>query len=300
LHHDALLKGRELGYSCAAITLLIWSSFPVVSKLGGSGGLTIYDITALRVGLAALALAPWWVPRLLKPGLRRLKWYQTLTFSALAGVAYPLLAFGGVQFAPASHGAVLVVGMLPLFTTLLAYLALGELPGRVRVWSLCLILAGVVLILGSNLLRFGLSMVVLKGDLILLAASLVWASFTVLLKVWKVRAFDVTLAAVAVAFLIYLPIYMLWLPKGLVNAPLQQIGIQAVFQGLIVPCVAMFTYAKSTELLGSTKVVVMLSATPVVGTLLSVAFLAEQLHPGVAVGAMVVFIGAMIGAIDKG
>ncbi len=300
MHNEALLKGRELGYCCAAITLLIWSSFPVVSKLGGSGGLTIYDITALRVGLAALALAPWWVPRLLNPGLRRLKWYQTLTFSVLAGIAYPQLAFGGVQFAPASHGAVLVVGMLPLFTTILAYLALGEFPGRVRIWSLCLIVAGVALILASNVFRFGFSLVVFKGDLILLAASLVWASFTVLLKVWKVRAFDVTLAAVALAFMIYLPIYMLWLPKGLADAPFQQIGFQAVFQGLVVPCVAMFTYAKSTELLGSTKVVVMLSATPVVGTLLSVAFLAEQLDPGVALGAMIVFMGAMIGAIDRG
>lgn len=296
---STLFTGREAGYCFAAITLLIWSSFPVVSKLGGSGGLTIYDITALRVGLAALALAPWWVPRLLNPVQRRLKWYQTLTFSLLAGIAYPLLAFGGVQFAPASHGAVLVVGMLPLFTSVLAHVLLNELPSRVRMLSLGLILAGVAMIFVSQIARTGFSQVILKGDLILLCASLVWALFTVLLRVWKVRAFDVTLGAVAVAFLLYLPIYLLALPKGILEAPIQQTAIQALFQGLVVPCVAMFTYAKSTELLGSTKVVVMLSATPVVGTLLSVAFLSEHLYPVVALGAMIVFVGAMIGAIEK-
>ena len=49
----------DAGYFYAAITLLIWSGFVVVSRLGSTGTLTPYDIDALRIGTSALVLAPW-------------------------------------------------------------------------------------------------------------------------------------------------------------------------------------------------------------------------------------------------
>lgn len=292
-------RPAEAGYFYAAVTLLIWSSFVVVSRYGSTGSLTTYDIAALRIGTAALVLSPWWVPRLLRPHLRQLKLYQSLSFAVLAGIAYPLIAYTGFLFAPANHGAVLISGMLPFFTSILAFFLLGDRPGHVRVAGLVLIMAGVVTLLSTSFLSRGVGEKVLLGDLILLCASVVWSLFTVLLKRWQVRAFDVTLGVSAVSALIYLPIYLLFLPKHITTAPMGDIVLQAVFQGVIVVCVAMWTYARAAELLGTVRVVIMMSAVPVVGALLSIPVLGEVLTAGSALGVAITFLGAFIGAMAR-
>lgn len=290
----------DSGYVYAAVTLLLWAGFVIVSRVGGQSVLTVFDTAALRIATAALVLAPWWLPRLLRPRTRRLRWHQSLLFAALAGIAYPLLAFTGMRLAPASHGAVLVSGMLPLFTALLAFGMIGERPSLGRAGGLGLILVGVATLFAGSLARAGSSAgETLVGDLFLLSASVVWSLFTVLLKRWQVRAFDVTLGVVAVSALLYLPVYALWLPKNLAAAPLSQSLLQAGYQGIGVVCVALWTYAKAAERLGATRLVVILSGVPVVGVLMAVALLGEPLSPTTALGAAIVFVGALIGAIAR-
>nr|AMK59347.1 hypothetical protein PSPA7_1522 [uncultured bacterium UPO53] len=290
----------KAGYVYAVITLLIWSGFVIVSRHGSQGVLNPFDIAALRISTAALVLSPWWIPRLFKPALRQLKVYQSLTFALLAGILYPLIAYTGFIYAPASHGAVLISGMLPFFTSLLAFFMLGERPNTMRLMGLALILSGVCTLFGANLMGASVdTATALRGDCILLTASVMWSLFTVLLKRWQVRAFDVTLGVSAVSALIYLPIYFLFLPKHITAAPLDQIGLQAFFQGFVVVCCAMWTYAKAAEILGAVKVVIMMSAVPVVGTLLAVPILGEVLTPGIALGAAITFLGALIGAMAR-
>jgi len=285
----------DSGYFFAAITLLIWSGFVIVSRKGGTSPLNPFDIAALRISTAALVLSPWWLPRLLRPALRQLRWYQSLSFALIAGIAYPLVAYFGFRHAPAGHGAVLISGMLPFFTSLLAAVLLKERPGHVRLAGLCLILSGVVTLLWAS--HSGPA--TLMGDVILLSASLLWSLFTVLLKVWKVRAFDVTLGVTAMSALIYLPVYLLFLPKHIAAASYGDIGLQAFFQGFVVVCVAMWTYARAAEQLGSVKLVILMSGVPVIGTLLAVPLLGEVLTPAAAIGTSLTFMGALLGAMAK-
>ena len=46
------------GYLAAAGTVSIWSSFVLISRLGGKSGLTGYDVLALRLATASLLLLP--------------------------------------------------------------------------------------------------------------------------------------------------------------------------------------------------------------------------------------------------
>ena len=290
-------SNHDAGYLFAGITLLIWAGFVVVSRMGGQSALSVFDIAALRISTAAVALSPWWAPRLFRPRLRKLRWYQSLLFALLAGIGYPLVAFTGMVYAPASHGAVLISGMLPFFTSTLAFILIGERPNAGRLVGLSLILAGAGTLFFSATTGHGQS--TLLGDAILLGAGFIWSLFTILLKRWDVRAFDVTLGVTAVSALIYLPLYALFLPKHLHEASTGQIVLQAGYQGLLVVCVALWTYAKSAERLGALRTVIILSGVPVVGVLLSVALLGEPLSPGTALGAAIVFMGALIGAVAK-
>ena len=217
----------------------------------------------------------------------------------LAGITYPLASYTGFQISPASHGAVLISGMLPFFTAIFAGVLLGERPNRIRLLSLALILTGVMTLLFTSMASLPAGQSTLKGDLFLLTASCLWSLFTVLLKRWQVKAFDVTLGVAAVSALTYLPIFALFLPSHLSTASWHEIALQSFYQGFVVVCVAMWTYAKAVELLGSMRVVIMMSGVPVVGALLAVPILGEALTAGTALGAAIVFLGALLGAMAR-
>lgn len=285
----------EKGFFFAAVTLLIWSSFHLISRIAGTSALNIFDVAALRIGVSAIALSPWWLPRLFDKSKRRADPWKLLGLSLLTGITYPLISYLGYRYAPASHGAVIIVGLLPPFTALFAYKLMGEKPNRLRVVSISCVIAGVVAMLISSMARTGLDLEIATGDLIFALASLIWAAFTVLLHKWKMNPFDVTVGMAAISALIYIPIYVFLLPKSMAEASTAQIALQAIFQGLFVPCVATFTYAKAIEYLGATRTVMMLSATPVMGTLLGVGVLGEKLYPFAALGVFIVFVGSIIG-----
>ncbi|TDU28383.1 EamA-like transporter family protein [Panacagrimonas perspica] len=295
-------KGLETGYLLAAVTILIWAGFVVVSRIAGKSTLTPFDVAALRIGTAALVLSPWWVPRLLNPALRQLRWYQSALFAALAGVAYPLVCYEGFVHAPASHGAVLISGTMPFFTTIFAFVLLGERAARVRLLGLSLIAAGVAAMFAANFTgaaSAASSGSVLFGDLMFVCASALWSLFGTLLKFWKVRAFTVTLGVVAFSAMFYLPIYALALPKNLLQTPMEQVVLQAVFQGVIVVCVAMWTYAKAAELIGPSKLAVLTSLVPATATLMAIPILGESLSAAAAIGVALTSIGALMGAMAR-
>ncbi len=287
------------GYFFAGITLMIWAGFVIISRHGGTSVLTPYDIAALRIGTAAIVLSPWWLPRLLQSSRRKVSSKHAVGLALVTGIAYPLLAYGGLTLAPASHGGVLLSGMLPLFTTVLALAILKEIPSHLRLFGLSLTLLGVTTLFVSNLSGWGHGLAALPGDIMLLGASLCWALFTVLLKRWQIRPFDVTLAIVAFSAFLYLPVYALFLPKQISQAAIGDIALQAFFQGFVVVCVAMWTYAKAAEMLGAVKVVMIMSLVPVLATLLAVPFLGEALTIGSAAGALLAGLGAFIGAMAK-
>jgi drug/metabolite transporter (DMT)-like permease len=130
-------------------------------------------------------------------------------------------------------------------------------------------------------------------------ASLLWALFTALLKRWQVHAFDVTLGVVATAAITYLPIYVLFIPKHLAEASQGQIALQAFFQGVIVVCVAMWTYAKATALIGPSRLAILMASVPAVGSLLGVLVLHEALGAGAMLGVATTSAGALIGALAR-
>lgn len=288
------LSNTQRGFLFLLITLCIWSGFIIISKLSDSTALNAYDVAALRTGSAALVLSPWWLPRLVR-GLRKVPVMQALILALMAGIAYPLCAYAGFQLAPAYHGALLLPGVLPAFTMLMALLILGERPTAQRQLGVMLIVTGVVvLFLGKTVAQGDLSHI---GDLLFLGGSLSWAVFAVLIRRWNLPAFDVTLAVASYSALLYLPIYIAFLPSNLAQATMLDMATQAIYQGVIVVAVAMWTFAKATEYLGASRVGVFMSLVPIIAMMLSVLILGEALTVAAMIGVVLTVLGAMIGAI---
>ncbi len=131
-------------------------------------GLSPYFVTAGRAAVAGLLAGTTLVLLRRRPPARR----QIATFVLIAGclvVGFPGFTALAMQEVPASHGGV-VLGILPLTTSLMSALLAGERPGA-AFWLAAA--AGAALVVGFTLVEGGGALGV--GDIYLLAAVAVTA-----------------------------------------------------------------------------------------------------------------------------
>lgn len=280
------------GYFFALLTVLIWSGFILVTRLGGKSPLTPWDVTALRFGTAALVLLPVWLLR--RPRLR-FNW-RTVVLALSGGCGYGVLVYAGFKLTSAAHGAVLLPGMLPFAVALVAWLGLGERPSQQRWAGLMGIAAGVACLATDS---FGGSGSDWRGDLLVLSASFTWAIYTVLVRKWNVSAWDATLGVALVSAALYLPIYCLWLPKNLAAASLSGIVLQAAYQGILVVIVAMLFFMRAVTALGATRVGTLMALVPAVAGTTTAPLLGEPLSPWMVTGLVLVSLGAWVGSQNR-
>lgn len=273
----------------ALITASLWASFVILGRLAGSTSLNPFDLTALRFAVAAVILFPVWLFRYRFPLLN----LRMLVLAFLGGVGYALGAYAGLALAPASHGAVLLSGILPFFMAIVAWLILGEKPGAMSLRALAVIAVGVVCMVAYGWHNLRLSW---HGDVILIIASALWAFYTVLVKRWGFAPMEVTMGVALIAALFYLPVYLLWLPKEIAGASVQTLIVQGVFHGILVVIVAMWLFMQAMVRLGPTRLGAVMAIVPAVAGLAAVVVLHEEFSFLLLAGLVFTSFGAWLGA----
>ncbi|HVL76342.1 MAG TPA: EamA family transporter, partial [Noviherbaspirillum sp.] len=157
---------RAIGIAAGLAVIAIFAGFTLASRAGYAGALGPADIIALRFGVGGMILLPLFA----RHRLAGLSAAQAGALAASGGIGFALVAYNGLALAPASHGAVLMHGTLPLFTFGVISLIAPEHVG-IRTWAgLSLIGAGILLMAGDSIA--GASPRQLAGDGLLLAGSL--------------------------------------------------------------------------------------------------------------------------------
>lgn len=276
------------GYLAAGATLLIWTSFVLISRLGGKSVLTPYDMLALRLMTASLVLLPF-SASLLQGAWHDLRlWILTL----VGGLLFGLLVYGGFKFAPAAHGGILLSGLQPFFITAIVWLLSGARPTRIRSLGLTAIAIGVVCAAMPYFTHW--STATLLGDALLLLSSIAWAFYSVLSKHWGFTPWTLTRAVALGSAILYLPIYALWLPKQLAAAPLSMLLMQGLFQGVGATILAMLFFLKAVSSLGPERTSALLAMVPVAAGVLAIPLLDEALTGWLLSGLVFVSLGAYI------
>ena len=311
----ARLSERALGIGAAAITVLIWTSFILIARASADpsrgGALTPLDIAFCRIVGAALILLPWgaWLVRRdrTRPdsgaslwGLSPLPLRVTGQVGLFGGLLYAVLAYQGFVFAPAAHASVLMPGTLPLWTTLLALLVLGERISAARALGLTLIVAGGLLVGGMSLLRAFDGGEVWKGDLLFMLAASCWSAYSVLARRHRLDAVRATIAVTAFAFAVFVPVYALALAAGLVpgrllTAPLSQVLFQIVFQGWGSVVISGITFTRMIGYFGPVRSTMITALVPGLSALGAVLLLGEPLGPNLIGGLALVTLGIVFG-----
>ena len=167
---------KVMGHVYAIFTILVWGSCFVLTK-ELLKGYTAIQIIPLRMGLAYVAL---WA---LRPRTLKLPWKDELMFILIGitgGSFYFFLQNTALTYTYAANVSI-IVALSPILTVILAQLfsRSGERLGKYVYIGAAIAIAGVVLVVLNGQMSFHLNPL---GDLIALAAALMWAVYSILIK----------------------------------------------------------------------------------------------------------------------
>lgn len=284
-------NSTRAGLIAVFFTICIWTGFILVSRYGGKGVLTGWDVTALRFGVGAL-IAIFFLSRVTLPPYKVI-----LLFSIFGGVGYAITVYVAFRLAPAAHAAVLLPGALPFATAVIAWLWLRQKPSPAQRIALILVFIGITLT-AADTLSYGahLTGIQILGDLLFLCGSSSWAVFTLLLRRYPVSPLTAAVSVTLGSAVLYLPIWWMFLPSTLDQAPLAEIAMQAIYQGVLVVFVAMMLYTFAVRSLGGQTVALLMAIVPGLSALAAVPVLGEPLTVLTMAGLGAVTVGAVFSA----
>ncbi|WP_273508613.1 DMT family transporter [Planktotalea frisia] len=261
------------GYAAAWCIVLVWSFWLIVSRVANDSGLTVYDLAALRYGLASLIAVPLCI--YYKPW-RGLRFFQIAVLSFILGPVYILFVFSGFLYAPAAHGGIFMNGLLPLISILFAIILMRVLPSvKQVVGGLLILVSAIVLAWDASVTSSADAWV---GDVLFLTGALFFSAYMILAERWRLGAMQIIFCGTVVNAAIYMPIWVLWLPSGMADAPFGPFMLQAIYQGFVPNLIGLLFVAHASRTIGNGNTSFILAAVPGGGAILGALILGETLN----------------------
>ena len=260
------------GFAAGLCVVFIWSFWLIVSRIGATSSLTIFDLAAIRYGVSALVSIPFVL--YFKPW-KDLNKSQIVILTFILGPIYILFVFAGFIFAPAAHGGIFMNGVLPIFTLSIGIACLGQKPISRKIIG-ALIILGATFLLGTDGKHLDLSQS-WKGDVCFLIGAAFFAVYVTLSRLWGIRTIDILLCGALLNGLIYLPIWALFLPSGLGQAEPFTLTVQIIYQGLVPNLLGLILIAHASKTVGTDATSALVASVPALGAVLGVWLLEEHL-----------------------
>ena len=268
----AFLSSPRSGYLACTMVVCIWAFWLIVSRIGATSTLTIYDLAALRYGISAVVALPFVI---FFKAWKNLPLQRIVILTFLLGPLYILMVFSGFIFAPAAHGGVFMNGPVPIMTLILGAILLNTAIEYRK-------LAGAALIIVSSaVLGFGASGLMLAqswiGDLCFVFGGLCFAVFVTLSRLWNIKTLDIFFCGSVVNAVIYVPVWYFFLPSGFATTEISLVILQSIYQGLLPNLVGLVFIAHASKTAGADVTVAFMAIVPGFGALLGVILLSEQM-----------------------
>lgn len=200
---------------------------------------------------------------------------QIAVLSFILGPVYILCVFAGFLYAPAAHGGIFMNGMLPLVSILIGTIFFRSNPNSRQVLGVALILISALVLAWDG--SANIHEAAWIGDLLFVIAAIFISSYVILSEHWRVGAMEIIFCGTIVNAALYLPIWALWLPSSLADAPLRPLLLQAVYQGFVPNIIGLIFIAHASRTIGNVNTSSILAAVPGAGALLAALILRESL-----------------------
>ncbi len=273
--------------------MALWAGNVIVSKMA-SGNISPLAITFYRLALAVAIMSAF----LARPSWRnrttvKRQWPKLMFLGFLSMAFYQCLSYWAADTSTATNMAI-ITALTPLLTMLVSSLALREHPsagmiagGAIALWGTAYLISGGA---PSELIRGHYRV----GDLLMLAAALCYALYSVLLRKWRIAlpAWQSTYLQ-AISALIFMFPMLLWVPEG--QAMLDEATLPLIlYAGILASVVLPFFWIKGVEHLGPNRCSIFMNVLPVMTAGLAVVLLDESLRAYHVVGGGVALLGVLI------
>lgn len=261
---------------------------PIFAIYAYQGGFSVLPLLGLRFLMASALF-------FLVIGLTKQRWKfslkQLLSLVLMGCVMYAAQSFtyfSAVKFIPASLAALLLY-TFPIYVTILAVFVEKEPLTKQTVLAILLSLGGLMMILGTS---FG--EVNVTGVLLALTAAIVYALY-ILTGNRMVKDIPPLFATAYICLSASATFFAVGASTGQLHWNIQPQGWWALIGiAVISTVVAMFTFFKGLDLIGSTKSSILSTVEPFVTVLLSTMLLGEHLSWLQMFGGVIVLAGAML------
>lgn len=275
------------GFAWALVALTILSGSLVMLRLGVTTSLSAYDLAALRFGTAALLLLGivWrrgWA-------LTKLGVWGVVALVLCQGAPYILVLSFGLKFAPSVDAGAINPGLMAVYVAIFAWVYLNEPMSKQKAMGICAVLLGTVLFSDVFSIREAS-----KGHLIFAITGCMWASYAILVRKAGLQALHATAIVAVGSALFYLPLYFAMFGGQLLQAPVKDIAVQAVYQGILTSGVALYAFTKSTEYLGASSGAAMTALIPLTTMIIGAVFLGEAGGPFQVFAAVLIGLGVLL------
>ena len=282
------LSDRTQGYVFLLTTMCIWGGFTLTARLNALWNISAWDIVALRFSLAFLILMPILLYR--KEAAFLLK-KEPFILAMIGGVIYCLFAYSAFHYAPTAHAAIFLNGCIPICTAIMAFFLMGQAFDK-HTWASLIIMIAVLCIM-SLLMYQETGVAFGAGDGLFFISAILWAIFTVLLRKYQLTAWQAMSGVAIWSAVVYVPVYLLFLPKNLSVPEPQHLLFQTIFHGVFVVIIATLSYVEAIKRLGAFKAGSITNLAPFIAAILAVPLLNEALSLAVICGLVGMAIGAL-------
>lgn len=272
------------GVFWAGLGVLIFAGWFVVTRLGVSQALRVWDIVALRFGIGAVVLAP--VLLHSRSHLPSGAWRYGFLFSLLWGAPFVLCVALGLELTSTRLAASITPALMPVFAGVLGLVFLREKPGRPRLIGYTVIMLGVMSLIIADIFAHGVPHSEGLGALALAAAM--WASYTLLFRQSGLTALQAAAMICIWSAAIYLPVYV-WLGLSRIDlATPGELALQTGYQGILISGVAIVVFNRAVSLLGPAATAAVIALIPAAASLLAIPVLGEvpSLMDGTAIAVL--------------
>jgi len=247
---------------------------------------------AIRLTLASLALLAIFALNS-EPAAFARRDLPRLVFLSLCGhTFYQLFFINGLDHTTVTNTAV-IFAISPIAISLLSSFFKQERIGTLGWLGILVAFGGAYMVVTGKSGRFQLSSATLKGDLILIAAVLMWAAYTVMSKplLHRHSPLKVTAFTMGIGTLGFIPFSVPSFSAFSVTAVSAKAWLFLVYSGLIALSLCYLLWFRSVKQVGNSQTAVFSNLQPLVSMAFAFWILGEPLTRNLAAGTALIFAG---------
>jgi drug/metabolite transporter (DMT)-like permease len=286
----------DLPYLLLVLTALFWSGNFIVARAVHLNVPPIGLVFWRWFGAMIVVLPFAWRPmRADWPVIRR-HWRIILALAAIGVASFNTLVYIGLQTTTALN-AVLLQSAIPICIFIFAYVIFRDTVRPVQALGILLSLSGILAIVARGELATIPGLAFNRGDLLVFAAVVLWAIYSVLLhKRPALHPLSFLTLTIIISVVLLAPLYAWEHLSGRVmhldRPTVLAVGYVAIFPSVL----AYMFYNRGVDLIGANRAGTFIHLMPLFGSIMAILFLGETFHLYHAIGIALILGGLMLAA----